>query len=1013
MSDPSQQRRSFDEIARLDEEDTEDASPVASPRGGSGATSPGRTKDKIQYPPTIDSGSHGNFKGNTNPVDSGSEELAMKPSTLLRVTSEDDDEIRVAKEMALALQQNPDLTPEQVREMVLKKSSKRKTVKKALKSGVKSAVSPVAAAVKETSKSVQKATNKASGKITKATNKASDKISKATNKVTKATAKATAKVVGGGKSSSSSKHKAQGPMRERTSGSEDTGGLISSQGSASDDHVPLPKLAGSGSQASLIDSGADDSTRISSRMSRFDPFGGEGAAPIRLTAIVWKRRSGFGKYSVTTAWERRRVVLRGARMYYYKTQADHADEDSERPLNAVEGGSRDSEDGMDLTAASPMIGSSNKKAPKSWLEQATANVSSLAAQVSITTGSTTYPLVGASTSGDSDSARGYLDLIKDNASVSASYGHSGAPTPFAMSVKVLTQTKWKFCFDTQRELMEWLAAMTDVVVQGSVDAYNSQIVRSAAADPTFASMGQLSEPPLTAVSSKNNSAAAAGGHRLWMTGPYTIKCKEEFDADLVDELNNQVVDGSDDEGDSPVKAMVKSSRELPLEEVAPEILAETWWNIPGKHLFQAGVLMNFALMVARASSTSVDTFWMLVIFTNIALHSFFTRDTSKEITVVSTTESSGKSKIMIRRTSLVTTSASVSSRRGRLTRQASVSTVDPVTQQKRKASMSHTITEEGSNEASVRLPESGTTSMQIANPTDLPVNKDGVVFAGWRTAKPESINVRSHGYLTTKKKVPAPGELYKCTRVDIFESEHRYPDMAGRVKLPKVEFDDDGLPKTWNAPDVFVISIAIPTSPPKLRASDDGGGYTITVYFTMHQETRDILRRVTADGYDPSTEKTDDVQKSKVNAVRLLDEWCRRAPTDDAFMARFKVIPNALNLKEIGMPSWISKYNAKPFLIKRPGQTGFLFRHPSISCVEFDVSLHPFPYLAKQGICFMKDSYFKKVLCTFGFLIEGRSDDELPEAFIGLMQLCYPDPVHAIQAPDFFAGRSPKSFEPS
>ena len=77
--------------------------------------------------------------------------------------------------------------------------------------------------------------------------------------------------------------------------------------------------------------------------------------------------------------------------------------------------------------------------------------------------------------------------------------------------------------------------------------------------------------------------------------------------------------------------------------------------------------------------------------------------------------------------------------------------------------------------------------------------------------------------------------------------------------------------------------------------------------------------------------------------------------------------------------------------------------------MEFDVSLHPFPYLAKQGICFMKDTYFKKVLLSLGFVIEGRSDDELPECLLGLMTLCYPDPVHAIQAEDFFAGKCPKS----
>ena len=95
----------------------------------------------------------------------------------------------------------------------------------------------------------------------------------------------------------------------------------------------------------------------------------------------------------------------------------------------------------------------------------------------------------------------------------------------------------------------------------------------------------------------------------------------------------------------------------------------------------------------------------------------------------------------------------------------------------------------------------------------------------------------------------------------------------------------------------------------------------MTMYFTMKQETRDILRRVTAEDYDPFNEPTpDDVQKSKVNAVKLFNEYCRRAPTDPSFQSRFKVVANAQNLKEIGMPTWIAKYNGKPVLIKRAGE---------------------------------------------------------------------------------------------
>jgi hypothetical protein len=479
-------------------------------------------------------------------------------------------------------------------------------------------------------------------------------------------------------------------------------------------------------------------------------------------------------------------------------------------------------------------------------------------------------------------------------------------------------------------------------------------------------------------------------------GVYKIESHNAVEQELLEALeevdSSTNADDDDENHDQDHEAMMSALEDIDA------------WSIPDKYIIPMAVILNLSLMVSRTTSTTIETFWFLITFMNVGLILFLSKHQENNNPNSNTRH------------------ASVTNPH-KLAKQFSRSSIKEMERRASRGaakgpSAPHTLTL--ANAAALKkaggfIPSAGTTSMRIENPTDLPVNKDGAVFAGWRRADPGTIEIRSHGYASTKKKVPSPGELYHCAHVDIFESHNRCPDMASRVKLPKVDFADAGLPKTWNAPDIFVISIALPTDPPKLYggSDSDGGGYTITIYFTMTQETRDILRRVTADGYNVASETCDNVQKSQVNAVRLLDEWCRRAPTDDKFMSRFKVVPNAQNLKEIGMPGWIGKYNGKPFLIKRPGQTGFLYRHPELSAMEFDVSLHPFPYLAKQGICFMKDSYFKKVLVTFGFTIEGRSDDELPECLIGLTQLCYPDPIHAIQGEDFFSGRSAKSYEPS
>ena len=80
----------------------------------------------------------------------------------------------------------------------------------------------------------------------------------------------------------------------------------------------------------------------------------------------------------------------------------------------------------------------------------------------------------------------------------------------------------------------------------------------------------------------------------------------------------------------------------------------------------------------------------------------------------------------------------------------------------------------------------------------------------------------------------------------------------------------------------------------------------------------------------------------------------------------------------------------------------------SLNVMSFEISFHPFPYLFKQAMAYLKD-YFDDVIGTFGFVIEGRSDDELPEVMIGAMQLCYPGESRTYTEEDFFAGKCNKS----
>ena len=151
---------------------------------------------------------------------------------------------------------------------------------------------------------------------------------------------------------------------------------------------------------------------------------------------------------------------------------------------------------------------------------------------------------------DPSTPRGYLDLVKERASVAAATGHSGAPSPFAISIKIKADTYWKLCFDNHAVQMEWLAALTDVVVNASVDAYNANLV--AAADPsqeaTMFSSNYMSPP-----SSDKDEA----GHRLWMTQPYNVS-SVSLGRGISDVCEDSSVEDVEDMDDEQVRTLTES-----------------------------------------------------------------------------------------------------------------------------------------------------------------------------------------------------------------------------------------------------------------------------------------------------------------------------------------------------------------------------------------------------------------------------------------------------------------------
>lgn len=223
-------------------------------------------------------------------------------------------------------------------------------------------------------------------------------------------------------------------------------------------------------------------------------------------------------------------------------------------------------------------------------------------------------------------------------------------------------------------------------------------------------------------------------------------------------------------------------------------------------------------------------------------------------------------------------------------------------------------------------------------------------------------------YNRFKKKAASPPPLYRPFAVDVFCTKLRQDHACQRFAIPEELLSVDT--NHSSVPPVFVVQIQIPSDPPPsfFSSVEDGPGWAILMYFKITEETIAQLK-------DLSTASP---------AVRLFADWCAKAPSDSAVRGRFKVINSCTNLEELGMPQAIINYNAKPVLIRR---TGTLFTGRGY--IEKDIHVHKFANLAKQSIHLIS-SRCGKMFMQIGFVIEGRSDEELPEALFGCVAVNKP-----------------------
>ncbi|KAJ1406400.1 START-like domain superfamily [Sesbania bispinosa] len=208
----------------------------------------------------------------------------------------------------------------------------------------------------------------------------------------------------------------------------------------------------------------------------------------------------------------------------------------------------------------------------------------------------------------------------------------------------------------------------------------------------------------------------------------------------------------------------------------------------------------------------------------------------------------------------------------------------------------------------------------------------------WAASDPSLFLVRGESYLQDHQKVKAKGSLMQMVGADWLRSDTREDDLSSRPGSIVQQYAAKGGPEFF-----FVINIQMPGSPM----------YSIALYYMMRAPLEDYpLLQSFVDG-------------------------------DDAYRnSRFKLIPY------ISKGSWIVKQSVgkKACLV---GQALEVLYIRGKNYLELDIDVGS--STVARGVASLVLGYLNNLVVEMAFLIQGNTQDELPEALIGTCRLNHMD----------------------
>lgn len=261
----------------------------------------------------------------------------------------------------------------------------------------------------------------------------------------------------------------------------------------------------------------------------------------------------------------------------------------------------------------------------------------------------------------------------------------------------------------------------------------------------------------------------------------------------------------------------------------------------------------------------------------------------------------------------------------------------------------------------------------------------------WAKGSHSQFQIRSVGYKQSKAKEPSEAPLYECIGVDIVKSSKLVSGIshtpvfnrilaereASDIPYPWLKWKDSKWTSSLGVPRMIVINAQLPYSSPSLwapQSADSDPGFSIVSYYAITPVVAEAL-----------------VKGREFAAIKLLQRLISEGQStkDDTAL---KAIGLVENMEEVGFPDMVAGYNGKPVLVTKSSKFEMV-NDGELMEIEFDI--RQWSILARKSLHSLKDK-FRDTRCQIGMVIEGRTDDELPEQLLGCYRLLFLDIQEAL-----------------